>query len=60
MKFFSFQATYLEESDGTPTVEIHVDADAVDNMDMKCRGGKQKHSAYSMVNTVSILFNRVE
>ena len=52
--------TFLEESDGTPTVEIHVDASAVDNMDMKCRGGKEKHLTYSVVNTVSILFNRVE
>ena len=33
--------TFLEESDGT--VEIHVDGDALDSIDMKCRGGKEEH-----------------
>ena len=31
---------YLEDTDGTPTVEIHVESNTIHNVDMKCRGSK--------------------
>jgi hypothetical protein len=35
-----FEVDYLEESDGTPAVEILIDVEAVDTVDMLCRGGR--------------------
>ena len=34
------QIEYLEDTDGTPTVELHVDMNTIAAVDMKCRGSK--------------------
>ena len=34
------QIEYLEDTDGTPTVELHVDLNTIAAVDMKCRGSK--------------------
>ena len=36
------QIMFLEDSDGSPTVEIHVESETVANVDMICRGSKYK------------------
>ena len=41
--FFSLQVTFLEESVGSPTLEILIDIDAIDNIEMHCKGGKESY-----------------
>ena len=39
---YLFQVEYLEDSDGTPVVEVYVDVETIEEVDMICRGSKYR------------------
>ena len=39
---YLYQVEYLEDSDGTPVVEVYVDVETIEEVDMICRGSKYR------------------